>query len=76
MGIEWCRVEKRFVKLIPLTIFKVIYKEINMRAFEGLEIRKYRLRDKWFNYFEFFVLGYDTIMDDDFEDIIDTLTIL
>lgn len=47
-----------------------------MRAFEGLEIRKYRLRDKWFNYFEFFVLGYDTIMDDDFEDIIDTLTIL
>lgn len=38
--------QKHIVKMIPLTVFWILSKEQNCRAFKGIENDLYRLRDK------------------------------
>lgn len=44
-----------------------------MRTFEGVVNNMRKLRERWFNYFEFLVLGHDIIKAEDLGDVIDTL---
>lgn len=64
----------RFFSLIPLTIFWIIWKEINRRGFEGVEGDMSELRDRWFHLFGSLILGHDLCRVEDFEYLIDCLT--
>lgn len=66
-------VKREFVKLIPLTIFGVLWKEMNYKDFESKEVENYRLRDRWFHYFGFILLRYSIIRDENFGNVINTL---
>lgn len=66
---------KNIVKIIPLTIFWVIWKKEIIELLR-VEVYRYKLRDKWFMYFGSCILGHDITRDEDFEDVIDTLTSL
>lgn len=62
--------------LIPLTIFWVLWKERNVKVLESKKVRLYKLKNRWINYFETSLLGHDIIRNENFGNIIDTLTIL
>lgn len=49
--------KNRFSCLIPLSIFWIIGKERNNRAFEGREDYIINIKDRWFRYFASIVLG-------------------
>lgn len=44
--------KKEIAKLIPLTIFWIIWKERNLRPFERIEVGTYSFWDKWFNFLD------------------------
>lgn len=60
----WLYVKDNIANLVPLIIFRIIWKERNSRAFEGVESSVYKIRDKWIHYFESILLGYDIISDE------------
>lgn len=66
----------RLTKLIPLTIFLVLWKERNSRPFENKGIDLYSLRDRWMHLFGFMLLEHDIISEVNFGDVIDSLTTL
>lgn len=40
-------------------------KKRNLRVLGGLEVDRYKQRDRWFKYFGFFILGHEIIRDED-----------
>lgn len=73
---EGVQLDSSLIKLIPLTIFWVIWKERNSITFEGKETDLYRLRDRLMHYFGFILLEYDIISDVNFGNVIDSLIIM
>lgn len=61
------------IKLIPLPIFWVIWKERNDWAFDGLELDFNTIKNNWFHYFGSTVLGYNLDSFDSLGIIIDML---
>lgn len=59
--------------LIPLSIFWVIWKERNKRAFDGQEESSMNLKNRWFHYFDSIMLGHSTYSLKDFWAIADML---
>lgn len=43
--------KKKIVKFIPITIFWVIWKEVNSRAFDGIKDEMVKIRNRWFHLF-------------------------
>lgn len=66
--------KKQFVKLIPLTIFWVLCKEMNSIVFEGIEGEMFKIMDRWFYFFGSLILGHDIYSKEDFGEVIDILT--
>lgn len=48
---ECVHLNSRLIKLIPLTIFWVLWKERNFRTFKSKKRYMYRLRERWMHYF-------------------------
>lgn len=59
MGLGWGVYKEQIVELIPLSIFLVVWKEKNLRAFEGIEKEFNVIRDNWIYSFAFMLLGHD-----------------
>lgn len=49
---------KKYVSLIPLATFWTIWKETNKRAFESVECDFDRLKTRWFQILDSFVIGH------------------
>lgn len=62
------------VKLIPLTIFQVVWKERNNRAFDECMGDLSKIRDRWIHTFGTLILGHDVYGWDDFGKLFDILT--
>lgn len=62
--------KKTYLTLISLSIFWVIEKEVNGRAFEGENVN---IRDRWINIFNSLILGYNIFRMKDFRNVIDIL---
>lgn len=67
-----CR-KKMLLRLIPLSIFWVVWKEKNLKAFEGIEKDLASIRNNWIYIFGYMILGHDIKELDDFGAIFDHL---
>lgn len=67
--------QRKFVDLIPPTIFWMIWKESNGRTLEGVDYVKDfdRIRNKWFQTLDFFILGYPLYFMEYLGDFVDIL---
>lgn len=65
--------KKKLIRIISLTIFWVIWKEHNNRAFEGEKVDFNTIKDNWFHYFDSTILGHNLDCMDDFGYIVDML---
>lgn len=63
---------KKIVNLIPLAIFWIMWKERNLRAFEGIEGGILKLRDRWMHIGSS-CFGHDINRVEDFENFINIL---
>lgn len=61
MGLGWSKCKNKLANVIPLTVFWILWKEKNSRAFEGEKNSFSRLKDRWLNYFGSILLGHDII---------------
>lgn len=66
--------KSKTIKFISLTIFWLVCKDINNRAFDGYVEDMTKIRDRWFNVFGSLILEHDLDGWDDFEKVIDVLT--
>lgn len=53
------RKKKKDLFLIPLTIFCVVWKEKNVRSFEGIETNITNIKNRWIYIFASILLGHD-----------------
>lgn len=65
--------EKKLVSFIPLTIFRIVWIEKNMRAFKMVKDEFDRVRGRWFQTLDFLVMDHPLSEMVDFWDIIDIL---
>lgn len=73
---EGIHINRNMAKLIPLTIFWGAFEGDKFKAFEDKEIGLYKLKNRWLHYFGFILLEHDIIRCENFENVIDILTIL
>lgn len=66
--------KKAHILLIPISIFWVVRKKRNTRAFDGVERDLVHIRDSWLHTFRFLFLGHDINGLDDFGNVIDHLS--
>lgn len=52
-------------RLIPLTIFWILWRKMNNRAFEGREDSFINIKDRWMHYFGSIFLGHNSDTLDD-----------
>lgn len=65
--------KKSFLKLVPLSIFQVIWKERNSFAFDEIEGEIVKITDGWLNIFGSFVFSHDTYRMENFGNVVDLL---
>lgn len=69
-------VKRNIINMISLTVFWVIWKKMNSRAFDSVESSFNRIKDRWIHYFGSILLGHDINNKINFGNVIDTLTTL
>lgn len=65
--------KRKMLRLIPLTIIWVHWKERNNRAFEGIELDFNKFINCWFHYFGSTILGHNIDCLNDFGFVVDSL---
>lgn len=65
--------KNKLLRLIPLSIFWVVWKERNLRAFEGIKKDFTAIRDTWIHSFGSMLLGHDIRELEDFVAVFDLL---
>lgn len=71
---EGIRRKEKFISLIPLTVFYIIWKERTMRAFDGIDSDMVKIKDRWFYLFGSLLTRHDLYRVEDFGYMIDCLT--
>lgn len=71
--LKFPQIPKKHLSLIPLTIFPVVKKKRNKRAFERVKDDFDRIRDRWFQTINFLLMGHPLYSIENFRNLTNIL---